>query len=129
MFNVFKHCSHSLIFKLSHLGAVGDFIWLLYSSEMIPVFLWSFFAFRIWERYQVDYIFVPERFCPSGFSKKSFFNGNWYLETTICMFGAFIVTGFSLFLRCFQWTELINTFFRKRNKRLVIFPLQGRFFT
>lgn len=78
--------------------------------------LWGFEDLR--ER--SDWLYVCPRTVLSMLFSESFFSGNWYLETTICMFGAFIITAFSLFLRCFQWTELGNTFFffRKRNKIL-----------
>lgn len=73
---------------------------------LVATLLWGFEDLR--ER--SDWLYVCPRTVLSTLFSESFFSGNWYLETTICMFGAFIIAAFSLFLRCFQWTELGNTF-------------------
>ena len=42
-------------------------------------------------------IFLPQNYsAPAIFSASLFFCGNWYLETTIWMFGAFVITAFGL---------------------------------
>lgn len=103
---------------ISSLVSGSLFIWLLCPSDMILVFLYSFLLSGFGGDIRSIIFSASEWFCPSYFSKQSFFSENWYLETIIWMFGAFIITGFSLFLRYFQWTEIVNAFFRKSNKIL-----------
>lgn len=76
------------------------FIWLLCPSDMIPVFLYSFFSFRSWESYQADY-FCPRAILPQPFIQAVLFQWELIFRDHNLDVWDIHYYGFSLFLGIF----------------------------